>query len=50
MEEWARLVSTVGFPIAVTAYLLYRMEKKLEALASAILSLSNAVLRERDKL
>ncbi|PIT84274.1 YvrJ family protein [Candidatus Micrarchaeota archaeon CG10_big_fil_rev_8_21_14_0_10_45_29] len=40
------VVSNVGFPIAITGYLLLRMEKKLDELTSSI-TILNSVLRGR---
>lgn len=39
MEDWLRLVEEIGFPIIVTFYLLYRLEVKLEAIHTALISL-----------
>ena len=36
MEDWIKLVSTVGFPIAVAAYLLLRLEGTIKALQEAV--------------
>lgn len=36
MEEFIKVITNVGFPIAVSAYLLIRFEKKLESLEKAI--------------
>ncbi|HEX6594193.1 MAG TPA: YvrJ family protein [Bacillota bacterium] len=36
MDTWLLLMSDVGFPIAVTFYLLYRIERKLEKLTHSI--------------
>jgi len=35
-EQWVGLVASVGFPIAVSWYLLFRMERTLKELASTI--------------
>jgi hypothetical protein len=43
MEEWVTLVSNVGFPVAVTAYLLVRIEGKLEQLAESISELNRSI-------
>jgi len=40
-------VGDVGFPMAVAAYLLVRIESKLDALASSIARLAEAVAGER---
>lgn len=43
MEDWMTLVSNVGFPVAVTAYLLVRIEGKLEQLAGSISDLNRSI-------
>lgn len=43
MEEWTNLVANVGFPIAVTGYLLLRMETKMDKLSATIAQLTLAV-------
>ncbi len=43
LDNILQAVGNVGFPIAVTAYLLMRIESKLEALASSIARLAEAV-------
>lgn len=43
MEDWMTLVSNVGFPVAVTAYLLVRIEGKLEQLAGSISELNRSI-------
>lgn len=40
---FAQLLGNFGFPIAVTLFLLVKLEKKLEHLESAIHTLSKAV-------
>ncbi len=47
LEDVLQAVGDVGFPMAVAAYLLVRMEGKLEALTSSIASLAEAVAGER---
>lgn len=48
MEELLKAVGNFGFPIVVSAYLLIRLEAKLDHVASAITELAVAVsvLRE----
>lgn len=41
--DWIQVVSSVGFPIAVAAYLLVRMEHILTELRDAIRSLSTQI-------
>jgi len=43
MEEIINLVSNVGFPIAITVYLMMRFENKLEKLDDSINSLVIAI-------
>jgi hypothetical protein len=43
VETILQAIGNVGFPIAVTAYLLVRIENKLEVLAASITSLAQAV-------
>lgn len=45
MEELLQGVANFGFPIIVSAYLLIRMEGKMENLQRAIIDLSNAIER-----
>lgn len=40
MEEWITLIQEITFPILVTFYLLYRIESKLEAIHTALVSLA----------
>jgi hypothetical protein len=40
MEEWIRIVQEIGFPIIVSFYLLYRIEAKLEAIHTALVSMN----------
>jgi hypothetical protein len=44
MEELLNLVGNVGFPIAVAAYLLIRIEGKLNELTVAITGLREAII------
>ncbi|HBY05280.1 MAG TPA: YvrJ family protein [Desulfotomaculum sp.] len=43
METILQAIGNVGFPIVVTAYLLVRIENKLEGLADSITSLANII-------
>lgn len=45
MEELTMLAGNVGFPIAVSLYLLIRIEGKLEHLSASIQNLSEAINR-----
>jgi hypothetical protein len=40
MEDFLKAVANIGFPIAVAAYLLIRIESKLDSLAASINQLS----------
>jgi hypothetical protein len=44
MEDLLNVVGNVGFPIAVAAYLLIRIEGKLNELSSAISGLREAII------
>lgn len=39
MEEWIMFVQEIGFPIIVSFYLLSRIETKLEAIHTALISI-----------
>lgn len=41
MEQWIAIIQEVTFPIFISFYLLYRIETKLEAIHTALVSLSN---------
>jgi len=43
MEEFLVQISNFGFPIVVSAYLLIRIEKKLDDLSSNINNLTRAI-------
>lgn len=45
MEELVVLIGNFGFPVAVSMYLLIRLEGKLETLTESIHSLSEALLK-----
>ncbi|HHW62140.1 MAG TPA: YvrJ family protein [Syntrophomonadaceae bacterium] len=44
MDELMQLIGNVGFPIAVSAYLLIRIEGRLMELNSAIIELREAII------
>lgn len=44
MEELVGIIGNVGFPIAVAAYLLVRIEGRLQDLSQAILELREAII------
>lgn len=41
MEQWIALIQEIGFPIIISFYLLHRIETKLEAIYSVLVSLKN---------
>ena len=43
MQEIISAISQVGFPIAISVYLLVRFEKKLETLTKSINELNNQI-------
>lgn len=43
MEDFMQIISNVGFPIAISAYLLIRIEGKMETLSSSIGDLAKAI-------
>ena len=43
MDEYIQIISNVGFPIAITLYLLTRFEKKLEKLDKSIMKLEDTI-------
>ena len=48
MEELTYAVANLGFPIAVSIYLLIRIEGKLESLTGSINELSRVLIRSPD--
>lgn len=42
MEQWFAIIQEVSFPIFISFYLLYRIETKLDAIHSALISLKNS--------
>lgn len=49
MTELFNLVGNVGFPIAVTLYLLVRIESKLELLTQSINNLNTSIIENNLK-
>ncbi|MDU5418360.1 YvrJ family protein [Peptoniphilus harei] len=43
MEDLIANISNIGFPIAISCYLLVRLEKKMEGLKEVIVDLSKAL-------
>ncbi len=44
MDEMLKIIGNVGFPIAVAAFLLLRVEQRMDSLTSAITELREAIL------
>ncbi len=40
MEQWITILQEVSFPIFISFYLLYRIETKLEAIHTALVSMN----------
>ena len=45
MEPFETIVANLGFPIAISLYLLVRIEGKLQALTNSINALSNNIIQ-----
>lgn len=43
MSEFFQIVSNLGFPIAVSCYLLFRFEKKLDKLEDTVKDMTRSV-------
>lgn len=43
MEDLLSNISNIGFPIAISCYLLVRLEKKMEELKEVIVELTNVI-------
>jgi hypothetical protein len=43
IETYTQIIATVGFPIAVTFYLLFRFEKKLSENTKALIGLDKTI-------
>ncbi|AIY82903.1 YvrJ family protein [Clostridium baratii] len=43
MDNFVQIIGNVGFPIAISVYLLMRIEGKLEVLSNSINNLSNVM-------
>lgn len=43
MNEIVEIIANIGFPIAISLYLLIRIEGKLESLTTSINNLSNTI-------
>lgn len=44
MDEMLKIIGNVGFPIAVAAFLLVRVEQRMDSLTAAITELREAIL------
>lgn len=40
MEAWMDFIQNIGFPVAVSFYLLHRVESRLQAIHEALLTLT----------
>lgn len=40
---WVTIIGNFGFPIAITIYLFYRFEKKIEKLENIVLQLNEVI-------
>lgn len=47
MDDYIKLISTVGFPIVVAGYLLIRLEGTIKALTSSVTKLVIALAKQR---
>lgn len=50
MEEWITLITELGFPVAITFYLLHRIEGKLDMLNESIRTLPDRMKQLWEKL
>lgn len=48
MQDLIPLISNVGFPIAISAYLLIRIESKMESLSASIAELARVLERSKE--
>lgn len=49
MADLQSLIANLGFPIAISLYLLVRIEGKLQALTDSINDLSHNIIKIKDK-
>ncbi len=49
MADLQSLIANLGFPIAISLYLLVRIEGKLQALTDSITDLSHNIIKIKDK-
>lgn len=50
IDQWSRIISGVGFPIAVAMYLLIRMEKVIAKLTDAVTKLATVLAQKGIKI
>lgn len=43
MNDFLNMVANIGFPVAVTAYVLIRLEKQMSSLATSFNELNNSI-------
>lgn len=43
ITEWVNIISTIGFPIFITLYILVRLENKMDTLNKSINDLTSAI-------
>ena len=43
MNDFLNMVANIGFPVAVTAYVLIRLEKRMSSLATSFNELNNSI-------
>ena len=48
MDEMFKIIANVGFPIAVAAWLLVRVEQLMEKLTNAIIELREAIIMQHN--
>ena len=48
MEDFITAIGNFGFPIAITGYLLLRMEAKLDVLTNAIIDLKAEIAKKKE--
>lgn len=48
MEQWMEFIQNIGFPVAVSFYLLHRVEARLQAIHDVLIQLSkgNSQIRQ----
>ncbi|EFM40086.1 YvrJ family protein [Peptostreptococcaceae bacterium AS15] len=50
MNEVVSLIGNVGFPMAITLYVLIRLESKMEKLSDSMNKLANAIEVQKNQL